>query len=266
MTDELIITGFHRSGTSMVTQLLHSAGLFVGDDLLGARPSNPYGHFEDRAVVSLHDAILRDNDLNWQVGEPLIPSVLPDRWAAARGLVQQRRATHKRWGFKDPRVCLFLGMWKHLMPSAKFLIVFRSAVSSAYSLERRHATQMFGGEGPRRVHMRFWSEPDLALRMWLVHNEAILRFAAKYPEDVAAISFDAVAQGFPLVDLLNESWNLDLERTATHSVFDPGATQPRPYPMFVQDPDLVDRAMGVWRRLRELEQTSSFEKEPAIAT
>ena len=229
-------------------------------------PSNPYGHFEDRDVVGLHDAILRDNDFNWQVGEELIPSINPDRWNAARMLVHRRRMTHSRWGFKDPRVCLFLGMWKHLIPSAKFLLVFRSAVDSVYSLERRHAGQMFGGEGPRHIHMRFWSEPDLALRMWILHNEAILRFAATYPDDVLAISFDTVAQGFPLVDLLNEQWDMQLDDTPTHSVFDPAATQSRPYPMFVQDPLLVDRAMEVWRHLRWLEQTTALEKESTLAT
>ena len=56
----LVVAGFHRSGTSLVTEILSRAGLFVGDDLIGANPSNPYGHFEDREVVRLHDRLLAD--------------------------------------------------------------------------------------------------------------------------------------------------------------------------------------------------------------
>ena len=68
MSEQLIIAGFHRSGTSLVCQLLHRAGLFLGDELLGATFSNPNGHFEDAEVVELHERILADNGRTWRVG------------------------------------------------------------------------------------------------------------------------------------------------------------------------------------------------------
>ncbi len=64
MSDQLIIAGFHRSGTSVTAQLLHGAGLFLGYELLEALPSNPYGHFEDREVVELDRQILADDAAN----------------------------------------------------------------------------------------------------------------------------------------------------------------------------------------------------------
>ncbi len=240
----------------MTTQLLHSAGLFVGDDLLGAVPSNPYGHFEDREVVRLHDAILRDNGCNWQVASPLIPRLMRARWTSAQRFVQKRRLDHRLWGFKDPRVCLFLEPWKHLMPGAKVLMMFRSAVDSAYSLERRHATQYFNSEGPADVHLRFWQEPDLALRMWIVHNAALLRFAARYPDDVIAVSFDLVSRGYPLIDVLNGAWDLGLQPIPTLNLFDATATRSRTYPMGVADPSLVERAIEIWIALRTLEAST----------
>ena len=64
---------------------------FSATSLLEALPSNPYGHFEDKEVVGLHNQILADNDLTWLVGEPLLPVVTgealgqdaPDRRDAA---------------------------------------------------------------------------------------------------------------------------------------------------------------------------------------
>ena len=87
-----------------MTQLLHTAGLFVGDDLIGAMPSNPYGHFEDRRVVAIHDSILADNGEFWQVDREFIPYIHPRRWHLMRSFVADRRANHGLWGFKDPRV------------------------------------------------------------------------------------------------------------------------------------------------------------------
>ena len=50
----LIVAGFHQSGTSAIARSLHLGGLFLGDDLLGSEPSNPYGHFEDNEVITIH--------------------------------------------------------------------------------------------------------------------------------------------------------------------------------------------------------------------
>ena len=70
MSNQLIVVGFHRSGTSLLCQLLHRTGLFLGYDLLGAAFSNPHGHFEDIEVFSLHEQILADNGQTWLVSEP----------------------------------------------------------------------------------------------------------------------------------------------------------------------------------------------------
>src|SRR5687767_12826738 len=77
---ELIIAGFHRSGTSLVSELLNRAGLFLGDDLIGAHPTNPYGHFEDRDFTRFHDALLADNQRSWHITAPFIPVITQQRW------------------------------------------------------------------------------------------------------------------------------------------------------------------------------------------
>ena len=44
----LVVTGMHRSGTSMVAAYLQQAGVSIGRNLIGPAPGNPRGHFEDR--------------------------------------------------------------------------------------------------------------------------------------------------------------------------------------------------------------------------
>ncbi|HJT73097.1 MAG TPA: hypothetical protein VJ720_03740, partial [Chitinophaga sp.] len=57
----LVITGMHRSGTSLITQWLYRCGLHVGDNFMGAGIGNEDGHFEDLDFYNWHRNILNDN-------------------------------------------------------------------------------------------------------------------------------------------------------------------------------------------------------------
>jgi hypothetical protein len=136
VSDQLIVAGFHRSGTSLVCQLLHRAGLFLGYDLLEAAFSNPHGHFEDREVVDLHRQILADNGRTWLISEPFLPTITEAHWQRLKRVAERRDAEHNLWGFKDPRVCLFMMLWKHLLPNAKVLLVYRYILAGTPPIDR----------------------------------------------------------------------------------------------------------------------------------
>lgn len=267
MSDQLIIAGFHRSGTSATAQLLHWAGLFLGYELLEANPSNPYGHFEDREVVDLHQQILADNERTWLVNEPFIPVVNPACWRKMRQIVERRNTEHRLWGFKDPRVCAFMMLWKYLMPDAKTLLVYRHFSESTISLGKRHSSDLLSGAGNRQIHRRFWVEPDLGLRMWLAHNNALLAFARAYPEDTLVVSLDMIREGFPLVWAIEQRWNLGLEDVPVAEVFDPSAAAKRPGRQPVSDHRLIDKVDETWQALEELGRKTEgmLEKEVAVA-
>jgi hypothetical protein len=252
LSDQLIIAGFHRSGTSATARLLHRAGLFLGYELLEALPSNPYGHFEDREIVNLHTRILSDNEKTWAVAEPLLPIVGQQRWQLMQRLIERRNSEHSLWGFKDPRTCLFLMLWKHLLPNAKVLIVYRHFSGSAYSLAQRHSSDMFLRRGSAHVHRRFWEDPDFALRMWLVHNNALLAFARTFPEDTMTVSLNMIRDGFPVAWALNRRWGLDLEDLPVAEAFDQNISVRRTRQQPVSDRALIEKVNGTWHRLEEL--------------
>jgi hypothetical protein len=252
LSDQLIIVGFHRSGTSLTAQLLHRAGLFLGYELLEANPSNPYGHFEDKDVVNLHQGILADNGYTWLVGEPFLPVVRRSRWQQMQQIIERRNTEHRLWGFKDPRACLFMMLWKYLLPDAKVLLVYRHFTGPVRSLAQRHSEALFSKQGNQHVHRRFWEEPDLALRMWLMHNNVLLAFARAYPEDTLAVSLDMIQDGFPLIWAINRRWNLGLEDVPVGEVFDPGIATRRSGKQPVSDRRLIDRVCTTWRGLEEL--------------
>ncbi len=268
MSDQLIIAGFHRSGTSATAQLLHRAGLFLGHELLEALPSNPHGHFEDREVVDLHQKILTDNGLTWLVTEPLLPVVNHDHWERMRGIVDRRNSEHGLWGFKDPRACMFMMLWKYLLPDSKTLIVYRHFSEATHSLSRRHSFNLFTNKENRSIHQRFWREPDLALRMWLAHNDALLVFAYEYPEDTITISLDMIREGFPLVRTINERWGFNLRDLPAAEVLDPGLSGRRVGRQPVSDRRLIERVETTWASLEELSKKTEsmiMEREAVVA-
>ncbi|TCJ20696.1 hypothetical protein E0L93_00240 [Rubrobacter taiwanensis] len=254
MAVQVIVAGFHRSGTSLTAQILHRAGLFLGDRMLSEHASNPHGHFEDLEVLELHERILADNGLTWQVCGSSSLAIGELHRRQMQDLAGRRNAEHRLWGFKDPRVCLFLETWKEILPESKVLLVYRDPVRVCRSLHRRHAEHAIRGGDETSLHYRFWKVPDLALKMWLTYNRALLRFARTHREDVLAVSMDMLRDGLPLVNVLNERWELGLHEVPTSGVFDAGATARDREGHPVSNEDIISEAAEVWEELEEIGQ------------
>jgi hypothetical protein len=163
----LVVSGMHRSGTSLTAALLASAGVDIGDHLLGADAANPRGHFEDVDLLLFHQRALAANGMSADgfvaAGEPEVPALM---LAEAHDIVAGRRAKGRLWGWKEPRTVLFLEFWERLLPEARFVFVFRRPWEVLDSLFRRGNAE-------------FLAEPRLALAVWHHYNERILRFARR---------------------------------------------------------------------------------------
>ncbi|GAA5151936.1 hypothetical protein GCM10023340_31400 [Nocardioides marinquilinus] len=254
---QILIAGFHRSGTSVLSQLLHSAGLFLGDDLLGAMPSNPYGHFEDREVLRLHRAVLERHGTDWQWDAEVPFHIGADHWSQMRQYVRRRDVRHGTWGFKDPRVCLFLPAWKHLMPDARTVVVYRDPGDSVRSLESRQAGNLLRGEGRAADHRRFFTEPDHGLRLWLTYNQALVRYVRAHPDDCLVLPFTDLMSGAPIVERVNARFGADLDVVETPSVFDPTVANRRQAPQRVVDDEVASRVRATWDALEQLTERTA---------
>ena len=166
----LIITGMHRSGTSLVSSLLQSAGLDIGEKLVAANYGNVKGHFENVDFVELHESILYASGID-TIGRTLNRNITPSQYYAdlASNLIEKNASSTGPWGWKEPRTTLFLPFWGSLLPTAKFLFVYRAPWEVLDSLFRR-ADDIFD------------HYPELALAIWVNYNQAILEFYEAQPE------------------------------------------------------------------------------------
>ena len=164
----LVITGMHRSGTSLVASLFAGAGVNVGTRLIGASRGNDRGHWEDLDFYEFHARVLEANGVGSEgfscAADLIVPPPLRDEAVA---VVAAKAAAATPWGWKDPRTTLFLEFWQSLLPEAVFVFVFRSPWEVADSLFRR------GDE-------LFVRHPAFAVRVWHHYNRRILDFCTAH--------------------------------------------------------------------------------------
>jgi hypothetical protein len=193
------ITGHHRSATSLVSSLLQSAGLNVGERLLGADPSNRHGHYEDLDFLDFHIDVLNSQGFGFEgyILQKVIP-VQQQHVTRAREMVAARMRFGQPWGWKDPRTVLFLDFWKNLVPNLGFVCLFRApweVVDSQF----------------RRGHAMFKTNPNLAIQVWMTYNQAILEFADRYPEQCLILEGPAVgANPAVLIEAMTRKFGVTL--------------------------------------------------------
>jgi len=177
----IIITGMHRSGTSLTTSLLESSGLNIGKRLMGKDPGNIKGHFENLDFVDFHKKVLSSQGISKE-GWSLENNIqVQEQYVNKAKLMVKENAVLGNWGWKDPRTTLFLNFWADLLPQANFLFVYRSPWEVVDSLYRR------GDE-------IFYSNPNFALKIWINYNKSILDFYNQFSERCALLDIKNIVK------------------------------------------------------------------------
>lgn len=166
-----VITGMHRSGTSLAASSLQSAGVDLGRRLMPPAEGNIKGYFENLDFVEFHETVLSSQGISkagWTLEKQIqVPEQLMER---AKFIVQEN-STNGVWGWKDPRTTLLLNFWANLIPESNFLLIYREPWEVLDSLYRR---RNLGDEA-------FDFNPNFALQIWMNYNQVILEFFNQFP-------------------------------------------------------------------------------------
>ncbi len=142
----IMVLGMHRSGTSVVTNLLAELGCDLGGPTIEGRPDNPRGYFEHPDVTAIHEELLRATGRAWSDPWPIADD---DLRGAAAGLARERLEEvlrrdllpHPLWALKDPRLCRLTRLWEGVLDGlpceVRVLHTIRSPFAVAGSLAAR---------------------------------------------------------------------------------------------------------------------------------
>ena len=190
MSQPLIITGMHRSGTSLLASFLQALGVNIGENLYEADAFNVRGYFEDVDFLEFQRGVLQkccrsDDggwiDWGWTENESLNRQMFDDYLEDAKKLIASRNECLSFWGWKDPRTSLMLDFWQGLLPDARYLLVYRFPWDVADSILRLNADI-------------FNEHPDYPLRAWAFYNRNILDFYNRFSERCILVNINSLLE------------------------------------------------------------------------
>ena len=193
----IIIVGMHRSGTSMVSRILKSLGVFMG--------KNTGVHDEAAFFLRLNTWILNQAGASWDAPDNI--DFLNQNEGATNQIVRYLKYVIRTpliisymgffrflryfslplptyWGWKDPVTCLTLPIWLKLYPEAKVIFVKRHGMDVANSLKVR------GDAYAKKSSMRF--EKYFAYRIYTMLFRHILpgRRVRAFNDSLACINLE----------------------------------------------------------------------------
>lgn len=144
-TSPIIILGMHRSGTSMISDMLSAAGIFMG------YKKNIHG--EADFFLRINDTLLAKAHAYWDYPLPFYELLADETYKCTTvNELQSKIASadfkknylHKclwnyksmppYWGWKDPRTTITFPLWHEIFPRAKYIFVYRNGIDVAHSL------------------------------------------------------------------------------------------------------------------------------------
>ena len=168
---------------------------------------NRRGYFEDVELVEFHGRMFRELlpsqerghvDWGWTESAAIDPSRMMEFAGSCRKLINERQATAKLWGFKDPRATLALDLWRECAPGVRYVLVYRFPWEVSDSMQR--------GGAPV-----FEQNPSYGYRIWEHYNTQLLDFFERHRESCLLLSANALPGALPRIpELLSRKLGLEL--------------------------------------------------------
>lgn len=160
-----VVLGMHKSGTTLVSQILHHSGVNMGDNIDDNVTYDKGNKYERESSLRLDMNILNVKDfyvLDLKTPDPL--RLQPEHRERMRAIIKQCNLNYSNWGFKDPRATLIYPLWAEELPEHKIIAVFRPPAE---------IWPRFRYNGLRYFHtnpQRAWE----FMSRWCEHNQKLL--------------------------------------------------------------------------------------------
>ncbi len=222
-TNNCLILGSGRSGTSMMAGILHDAGYFLGDNLYPARDSNPKGFFENAEINGINERILEHYDniiFKFMQSITKKSSVYAptegQRWLS---LVSERKKINyinenivnrikeavkiHPFGYKDPRFSYTLGVWKNYLPkNTKYIVMFRDPSVTVNSIIKECSSS----EYLHNLKINY----DIAMKTWSNMYKHILKNYEGDEDSFLFVHYDQVYSGV-ILSKLSKFLNIEIK-------------------------------------------------------
>ncbi len=174
-----VVLGMHKSGTTLVSQILHHSGINM-DDHIDEHVSYDRGNkYERQAALNLNIEILGARGYEVLDLTPRALESVPAHYhERVREIVADCTGRYQDWGFKDPRTCLTYPVWASALPEHKLIVIFRDP-REIWPRFRPNRSQFYLGPHHARMMLSRWREHNVRILEYIRDAKAevlILRY------------------------------------------------------------------------------------------
>jgi len=180
-----VILGMHKSGTTLVSQILHHSGINMGefDEGVSYDKGNKY---ERKATLDLDMDLLGTADFEvLELSGRDHAAMTAEQRRTMQKIIAQCEAQYDDWGFKDPRCALTYRLWAEELPPHKIIAVYRDPAQ---------VWPRFRWNGKRKYHTNF-HRAYTYLERWHEHNAEILKYLEDGENDYLMINYHELMGG-----------------------------------------------------------------------
>ncbi|MFQ5752659.1 MAG: sulfotransferase family protein [bacterium] len=183
MNPPIIVLGMHRSGTSLVAEIIHRWDAYAGPTqmLMPADDWNASGYWEYLPLVNFNDNLLASIKATWfvpPVGDELLREKAREsnfKHKAVK-LFSTMKNGGEIWFWKDPRVSILLPFWQKIWDQVIYVVCLRAPVDIAISLKKRNGFPI-----------------SASLLIWQIYMLSILKNTAD-EQGIIFIDYDEILQ------------------------------------------------------------------------
>jgi hypothetical protein len=263
------ILGMHRSGTSLLAQWLSACGLHLGHRLMGAKPSNIHGHFEDLDFHDFHEEVFNFNNISYGgLLGPLEFRLNRYQHTKLQYLVKLKNKLNVEWGWKEPRTCLFIKEYREVLPNAFYLITYRDFREVVDSLIRRDLSvrkrqvynlgwrfvlryKLFE---KRKIEKYYANRASEYLRAWISYNTVLLNTFSDFPEQLLVVNQVNLNANDRKIFSKLSNYGMNLNFVPFAEVYEKKLLTKSGYRKYEFDTHDLEKAQQIYNKLRELEQ------------
>lgn len=161
-----IVLGMHKSGTTLISNMLHQSGIDMVDEVLES--SYDDGNKFERTSFLLINTALLDIEISkpsWSITERITSPKVKDKTieSLVKSSINNLNGKHENWGFKDPRTCLTYSYWKKHLGEHFIIGVYRPSFEV---LNHYISKQSFGNYRLLLIYR--------VLKAWYIYNTSML--------------------------------------------------------------------------------------------
>ncbi len=187
-----VILGMHKSGTTLVSRMLHRSGISMVADEKASVSYDQGNKYERLVVKDLNDEILGSKNVSSiEIKRPAVLSISDMQREQIQDMVMDLNGRHKDWGFKDPRTCLTYPLWAELLGDHKIIVILRDPGEIWHN---------YSSTNPFKSVFRAWRLMD----SWIQANMSILKWIQSSTMPVLVLKYRELMNDQESVDRLSE--------------------------------------------------------------